>query len=139
MTAQLTHLGKAKKMNYIAIIHKELSSDFGVSFPDFAGCVTAGKTLDEARANAEEALALHVAGMIEDGESIPDPSTLDEVMNSEDFRTGFAIVVPLQTPQQKVMRVNITVTESDLKKIDIAAAKSGMSRSLYLVQSALRT
>ena len=35
---------------YIALIHKEPDSDFGVSFPDLPGCVTAGSTLDEARA-----------------------------------------------------------------------------------------
>ena len=54
--------------HYIALLHKEADSDYGVSFPDLPGCVTAGKTLDEARANAEEALALHLAGMAEDGE-----------------------------------------------------------------------
>jgi len=34
--------------NYIALLQKEEDSDFGVSFPDFPGCVTAGRTLDEA-------------------------------------------------------------------------------------------
>jgi predicted RNase H-like HicB family nuclease len=43
-------------MDYIAIIHKEPNSDFGVSFPDFAGCITAGRTLDEAKDMAAEAL-----------------------------------------------------------------------------------
>ena len=36
-------------MNYIALIHKDARSDYGVSFPDFPGCITAGKTLDEAK------------------------------------------------------------------------------------------
>ena len=45
---------------YIALVHKEPNSDFGVSFPDLPGCVTAGKTLDEARAFASEALELHL-------------------------------------------------------------------------------
>ena len=52
---------------YIALIRKEADSDFGVSFPDFPGCVTAGKDLDEANAFAREALALHIEGLIEDG------------------------------------------------------------------------
>lgn len=30
-------------MNYVALIHKEEGSDFGVSFPDFPGCITAGR------------------------------------------------------------------------------------------------
>jgi predicted RNase H-like HicB family nuclease len=41
---------------YIAVIHKDADSDFGVSFPDLPGCITAGRTLDEARVMAAEAL-----------------------------------------------------------------------------------
>jgi len=47
-------------MDYIAIIHKEADSDFGVSFPDFPGCITADLTLDEAKDMALEALAGHI-------------------------------------------------------------------------------
>ena len=35
--------------NYIAVVHKEPDSDYGVSFPDFPGCITAGKTIDAAK------------------------------------------------------------------------------------------
>ena len=52
-------------MEYIAYLHKDPKSDFGVSFPDFPGCITAGKTLDGARLMASEALALHVRGSIQ--------------------------------------------------------------------------
>ncbi|MBM3536374.1 MAG: hypothetical protein FJX55_00890 [Alphaproteobacteria bacterium] len=48
---------------YIALIHKERKNDFGVSFPDFPGCVTAGSTLQEAADMAAEALELHIEGM----------------------------------------------------------------------------
>lgn len=50
---------------------------FGVSFPNFPGCVTAGKTLDEARRLAAEPLALRIGGMTKAGEEIPEASTLD--------------------------------------------------------------
>ena len=46
--------------HYIALVHKDATSDFGVSFPDFPGAVTAAATSDEAIEQAEEALALHV-------------------------------------------------------------------------------
>ena len=65
---------------FIALIHKDAGSDFGVSFPDLPGCVTAGATLDEARDMAAEALALHLEGMVEDGDAIPEPSSLEAVM-----------------------------------------------------------
>ncbi len=35
--------------NYIAIVHKEPKTDFGVSFPGFRGCITAGQTVEEAK------------------------------------------------------------------------------------------
>src|SRR5213082_2505660 len=44
-------------MDYIAYLHKDRKSDFGVSFPDFPGCITAGRTLEEARRRAAEALS----------------------------------------------------------------------------------
>ncbi len=46
--------------NYIAVIHKDLDSDYGVSFPALPGCVTAGSTIQEAQKMALEALALHL-------------------------------------------------------------------------------
>ena len=48
---------------YPALIHKEEHSDYGVSFPDFPGCITAGETLEEAYQMAEEALQVHIEGM----------------------------------------------------------------------------
>ena len=67
-------------MHYIALIHKDSKSDYGVSFPDLPGLVTAGSSLDEARRMAEEALAFHLEGLMEDGEAIPAPSSLERVM-----------------------------------------------------------
>lgn len=67
-------------MDYIAIIHKDPDSCYGVSFPDFPGCISAGATLDEAKSMAAEALALAIEEMREDGELPPQPSPLDKVM-----------------------------------------------------------
>lgn len=53
--------------SYIGIVHKDAGSDYGVSFPDFPGCVTAGTTPDEAGRMAQEALAGHIAVMVEYG------------------------------------------------------------------------
>ncbi len=73
--------------NYIGLIHKDADSDYGVSFPDFPGLVTAGTDLDDARAMAEEALSLHIEGLAEDGEAIPEPSTLEAVVADAETRT----------------------------------------------------
>ena len=52
---------------------RERPRDYGVSFPDFPGVVTAGN-LDDARAMAEEALAFHIEGLVADGQPVPEPS-----------------------------------------------------------------
>ena len=91
-------------MEYIAYLRKDASSDFGVSFPDFPGCVTAGKTLEEARVMAVEALSLHVQGMIEDGEKIPAPSTLDDLAGDADMQGAVPVLIPLAVGEHSAMR-----------------------------------
>ena len=121
---------------YIALLRKDPDSDFGVDFPDFPGCVTAGSTLEEARAMAEEALALHIEGMIEDGDPIPAPSSLDEIMADAHNVGAVAFLVAAPEPAPKIVRVNITVPEPDLRAIDTFASSHGLTRSGLLVEAA---
>ena len=123
---------------YIALIHKDADSDYGVSFPDFPGLITAGTNLDEARAMAEEALAFHVEGLIEDGEAIPEPANLESVMADAVNRDGVAILVPAKTRAAKVVRVNVTLPEDVLAEIDRYAEAHGFTRSGFLAQAAKR-
>lgn len=120
---------------YIALIHKDADSDFGVSFPDFPGCITAGSTLDEARAMAEEALAFHVEGMLEDGEAIPEPSSLTDIMADPQNRDGVAVLVALKA-EPKTVRVNITLPDDTLREIDRYASDHGFTRSGLLAAAA---
>ena len=123
--------------NYIAIVDKEAGTDFGVSFPDFPGCITAGKDIDEAKDMAQEALTLHIQGMLEDGDQLPDPSRLEEIMSDPDYANAVAyLVVSVPDAKPRTVRVNVTVPEMTLKKIDAAAKKRGMSRSSFLVHAA---
>jgi predicted RNase H-like HicB family nuclease len=120
--------------SYIAIIHKEPASDYGVSFPDFPGCVTAGVDLDEARRMAQDALALHIRGMEEDGELIPAPSTLEAVMADDDNRAGVAVLVAAPDRAERSLRVNVTLPESLVRRID----ERTDNRSRFLAQAAER-
>jgi predicted RNase H-like HicB family nuclease len=124
-------------MEYIAYLHKDRKSDFGVSFPDFPGCVTAGKTLQEAQRLAAEALSLHVEGMIEDGEEIPEPSTLDALVDDVAREDAVVLLVHIDEPGDKLVRINITGRESQIEEIDRLARKARMNRSAYMVQKAL--
>ena len=123
--------------SYIAVVHKDPKSDYGVSFPDFPGCITAGSTIDEAKDMAQQALPFHIKGMLRDGETIPKPSTLEDIMGDPDYADATAfMVVHIPDVRPKTMRVNITVPEDTLRQIDIMAKKRGMSRSSFLVHAA---
>lgn len=124
--------------SYIALIHKDASSDYGVSFPDFPGCVTAGVTIDEARTMAREALDLHIEGMIEDGEAIPAPSNLAPIMQERENRDAVAFLVEPSQHQFRSVRVNITLPEDALARIDSYAEEHGYTRSGFIVKAAKR-
>ena len=124
-------------MDYIAYLHKDKGSDFGVSFPDFPGCITAGKTLDEAHRMAAEALALHIAGMVEDREEVPAPSMLDALADDPAMKDAVAFLVHVEPETERTVRINITAREKQLEQIDKLANKAGLTRSAYMVQSAL--
>jgi len=124
-------------MDYIAYLFKETDSDFGVCFPDFPGCITAGKSLKEARDFAAEALALHISGMEAEGEVIPEPSTLDDLRHDPNSKGALICLVSAVRQSDKPVRVNITARESQIEQIDKKASQAGMTRSAYMVQSAL--
>jgi hypothetical protein len=96
--------------------------------------VTAGKTLQEAQRLAGEALTLHIAGMAEDGDAIPVPSTLEELVD-DPLREG-ALVTLVRVGDKRV-RINITAKKSQVEKIDEFAKNAGLSRSAYMVRSSL--
>jgi hypothetical protein len=97
--------------------------------------ITAGTDLDDARAMAEEALALHIEGMLADGDPLPEPSSLDDIMANPDNKNAVAIVVEIAS-FHTARRVNITLPEDVLMQIDRYAREHGLSRSGFFAQAA---
>ena len=100
---------------YIALIHKDSGSAFGASFPDLPGCISLAGTLEELRPSIEESLGLHIEGMIEDGEAVPEPSSFDEIVKSKDYADAVAVMA-VRAPELPgaTVRVNITLPEKTL-------------------------
>ena len=117
---------------YIALLRKQTDSDFGVEFPDFPGCITAGVTLEDARSMAAEALQFHVEGMMKDGDPIPEPSGLDEVLIDPRYSGAAAVLVDVPTRRPRSIRVNISVPEDVLQAIDRVTD----NRSRFLAEAA---
>ena len=65
---------------YIALIHNDTGSDYGVSFPDLPGCVAVGETRSEVTKLIHEAIEFHLEGMQEDGLPVPEPHSSSELI-----------------------------------------------------------
>lgn len=122
----------------VTLVHEE-NGRYGASFPDLAGCTTVAGDLDMLLRKAAEVAAFHVAGLIEDGLPEPVLRSLDELKRDGEFREASedaAIVLLNVDLPGRVVRVNITLDEGMLRRIDRAAAETGESRSGYLVAAA---
>lgn len=121
-------------MNYIALIYKDDGTDYGIIFPDFPGCVTAASTLEEAKVEAREALLGHIEMMKEEGELLPAPSSLDDIMSEKEHKNAVAFLV--EAPSSRSVRVNVTFTEETLSIIDRRARRCHLTRSAFLAKAA---
>src|SRR5262245_19734977 len=115
--------------SYIALLRKDPDSDYGVEFPDFPGCVSAGQDMEEARMMAEEALELHIEGMIADGDRLPRPSELEEIMEEPENREAVALLVTVPEPSTETVHVEIKLPETTLREVDARASLRGVTRS----------
>lgn len=64
-------------MRYAIVIEKAEGnySAYVPDVPDLPGCVATGTTVEETEAQIREAIEFHVAGLREDGLSVPQPSS----------------------------------------------------------------
>lgn len=113
---------------------------FGVIVPDLPGCFSAGDTLAEAYAHAREAIEAHLAVLVDEGMSIPDPRPLAEHRSSPehaDWLWGFVEVTDVPA-MKKTVRLNISLPEGLLRDIDEHANAMHLTRSGFLAQAALK-
>jgi predicted RNase H-like HicB family nuclease len=75
----------SRTAGYIALVHKDKDTSYGVSFPDVPGCISAGDTFEEAIDNAAVALAGHHAIMAADRDPIPNARSLEELKRDAAF------------------------------------------------------
>jgi predicted RNase H-like HicB family nuclease len=126
-------------MRYPVVIHKDPTSDYGVTVPDLPGCFSAGETIDEALTEVVEAVELHLEGMLMDGESVPIPKSIEHHQSNPEFANGIwaLVTADLSKIAGKSRRVNVTIPERLLTLMDKYAAKKGESRSGLIAQAAM--
>lgn len=127
-------------MNYPVVIHKDRRSDYGVSVPDLPGCVSAGRTIDEALAMIREAIELHLEGLIEDGGAAPLATPLEDLADDPEYAGGTWAVVQVDESDLriKVARIGVTMPQRVLDAIDRHARSTGQTRSGLLARAAVK-
>ncbi len=118
----------------IAIEPGDETTAFGVIIPDLPGCFSAGDSLDEALAGAEEAAAAWVDAALDAGEAIPHPSSLDTLRHNAEFAGWTFGVITLDPAalDDTTERINITLPRRVLKRLDAMARAAGESRSGFI-------
>jgi len=127
---------------YPAVLVKDAGAPpdapIGVVFPDLPGCTSQGDDPRHAAEMAIEALAAHVEAMVADGEGLPEPSapgTAPDWLDPRESEVLAHVLVPVELPGRS-MRVNITMDEGLLHRVDRAAEKDGLTRSGLLAEAA---
>jgi predicted RNase H-like HicB family nuclease len=126
-------------MRYPIVIHKDKSSDYGVTVPDLPGCFSAGETLEDAMTQAVEAIECHLEGLLFNGDVIPEVQSVEVHRKNRAFAGGtWALVtVDLSKLASKAKRINITLPERVLALVDEQAKREGETRSGLLARAVL--
>jgi predicted RNase H-like HicB family nuclease len=76
----------------VALVHG-VPGAYGISFPDFPGCIAGGETVDEALRRGRDGLELHVECMIEVGEALPKIRDIAEIKADPEYVEDFVEAV----------------------------------------------
>jgi predicted RNase H-like HicB family nuclease len=115
-----------------AIVETGEEPGYSVFFPDLPGLASAGESLQAAAKNAEEALRGHLELMVEEGLPIPEPSELDRIERDPEVREVARLLVRGSLPSDRVLRVNVTLPEDLVERIDAVTR----NRSRFLAEAA---
>ena len=114
-------------MLFPVVIHKDPNSDYSVTIPDMPGCFTAGKTLELAVANIQDAVECHYSGE----DTLPVASSMEKWFDDPEYQGGTWVLVGVDLSRLniKAKRINITLPENLLREIDRYAAQHHLTRS----------
>jgi predicted RNase H-like HicB family nuclease len=112
-------------------------ANWSIVFPDFPGVTSVAERFAEVMRQAKDALGSAVEDMERDGENLP--ASIEDDAVPEFSRAGFhdpvALLVPVEV-SGRALRVNISIDEGLLARIDDVSKRSGLSRSALLARGA---
>ncbi|MGI9425321.1 MAG: type II toxin-antitoxin system HicB family antitoxin [Hyphomicrobiaceae bacterium] len=124
---------------YFAIVDGK-DGAYGVVIPDFPGCHGGGATVEEAVQDATSALSEFATLMIRDGEAIPPPRSMDEIIDEHTATSGEkstgGVYIPLIIERGQMVRANLSIDAGLLQAIDEEAKRRGITRSAFMTNAA---
>jgi predicted RNase H-like HicB family nuclease len=122
--------------HYIALVHKDHDSAFGVQFPDVPGCFSASDRMDDLVGNAMEALSFWA-----EDEAMPAARSIEQIVADPEIAAelaagAFLVSVPFAKNDARLVTANISMERGMLKAIDAAAKRRKLTRSAFLAQAA---
>ena len=123
-------------MFYPLHVHKDDNSAYGASFPDLPGVFTAADELSDLPRKAQQAVELAFEGEA----PLPDASAIDRYASMAEYSDGFWLLVDIDRSKinSKPVRLNISLPESLVNAIDLAAKRQHLTRSGFLAQAAMK-
>lgn len=124
-------------MKYIAIIHKDEDSSYGVTLPDFPGCFSAADNIEDLGKNIQEAVELYADG--EESFEPPLAMAMEEVQAMEEAENGILMLVDIDFGflNSKTVPVNLSMPVYMRSRTDRAAKQRGLSRSELVIKALL--
>ena len=121
---------------YLALVHKDEDSAFGIEFPDVEGVFSAADEESDIVSNAIEALRLFA-----EDQPLPEPRGLaplhaDPAVRQALAAGAFLVRIPLIENDGRTERINISLQSGMIRAIDAAAKDKGMSRSSFIAEAA---
>ncbi|MGE4336838.1 MAG: type II toxin-antitoxin system HicB family antitoxin [Pigmentiphaga sp.] len=122
-------------MLYPIYVHKEPDSAYGAIFPDIPGCHAAADEVHDLPTAVQEAVEAHFGA---DDDPIPAPSTPEAWAQAPEYSGGWWMLVDidLSRVRSRAVRLNISLPEDLVQRIDAAARQRGQSRSAFLAMAA---
>ncbi len=123
-------------MLYPIYVHKEGNSAYGAAFPDIPGCLAAADDIQALPRAAQDAVEAHFGA---DEDPIPSASAPDAWANHSDYQNGgfwMLVDIDLSRVRSRAVRLNISLPESLVQRIDATARQRGQSRSAFLATAA---
>ena len=100
--------------------------------PGFFG----GKTIDLALENARNGIIFHIEGLLDEGETLPEATTLELIEKMPEYKMAIPALVRIVMPTGRLKRLNISMDAGLITEIDRAAKASGKNRSEFLADAA---